>query len=130
VAEDRERDHGADVEVGWHQRGVHALHDLVLREVVQLGGGDDPVGVPRGDLVLHRRVRARGPGGAVALERHEQRLPVGRRSRGGEDVGVRDHEAADGEEVTDGREIERHARESRRGRARTPGTGMCGWRCS
>jgi len=57
LAEDGERDHGADVEVGGHERGVHALHGLVLREVLQLGGGDDPVGVPRGDLVLHRRVR-------------------------------------------------------------------------
>jgi hypothetical protein len=37
---------------------------------------------------------------------------VGWRGRGGEVAGVRDHEAADGEEVTDGREIERHAREA------------------
>jgi hypothetical protein len=112
LAEDRERDHGADVEVGGHQHGVHALHGLVLREVLQLGGGDDPLGVPRADLVLHRRVRAGGSGGAAALQRHEQRLPVGRRGRRGEVVGVRDHEAADGEEVTDGREIERHARKA------------------
>jgi hypothetical protein len=112
LAEDGERDHGANVEVGGHQRGVHALHGLVLREVVQLGGRDDPVGVPRVDLVLHRHVRAGGPRGAAALERHEQRLPVGRRGHGGELVGVRDHEAADGKEVTDGREIERHAREA------------------
>jgi hypothetical protein len=44
--DDGERDHGADVEVGGHQCGVHALHGLVLREVVQLSGGDDPVDVP------------------------------------------------------------------------------------
>ena len=112
LAEDGERDHGADVEVSGHKRGVHALHGLVLREVVQLGGGDDPVGVPWAALVLHRRVRAGGPRGATALERHEQRLAVGRRGHGGEVVGVRDHEAADGEEVTDGREIERHVREA------------------
>jgi hypothetical protein len=110
LAEDGERDHGADVEDGGHQCGVHALHGLVLREVLQLGSGDDPVGVPRADLVLHRRVRAGVPGGAAALERHEQRLPVGQRGRRGEVVGMRDHEATDGEEVTDGREIERHAR--------------------
>jgi hypothetical protein len=112
LAEDGERDHGVDVEDGGHQRGVHALHDLVLREVLQLGSGDDPVGVPRADLVLHRRVRAGVPGGAAALERHEQWLPVGQRGRRGEVVGVRDHEATDGEEVTDGREIERHACEA------------------
>jgi hypothetical protein len=111
LAEDGERDHGADIEVGGH-RGVHVLHGLVLHEVLQLGGGDDLVGVPRADLVLHRRARARGPGGAAALERHVQRLLVGRRGHGGEVVGVRDHEAGDGEEVTDGREIERHAREA------------------
>jgi hypothetical protein len=34
LAEDRERDPGANVEVGGHQRGVHTLHDLVLREVL------------------------------------------------------------------------------------------------
>jgi hypothetical protein len=34
LAEDGERDHGANVEVGGHQRGVHALHGLVLREVL------------------------------------------------------------------------------------------------
>jgi hypothetical protein len=56
--------------------------------------------------------RSWGPGGATALERHEQRLPVGRRGRRGEVVGVRDHEATDGEEVTDGCEIERHTREA------------------
>jgi hypothetical protein len=56
LAEDGERDHGADVEVGGHQRGVHVLHGLVLREVLQLGSGDDPVGVRRADLVLHRCV--------------------------------------------------------------------------
>jgi hypothetical protein len=44
------------------------LHGLVLREVVQFGGGDDPLGVPWADLVLYRRVRAGGPGGAAALE--------------------------------------------------------------
>jgi hypothetical protein len=108
LAEDGERDHGADVEDGGHQRGVHALHGLVLREVLQLGSGDDPVGVLRADLVLHRRVRTGVPGGAAALER----LPVGQRGRHGEVVGVHDHEAADSEEVTDGREIARHAREA------------------
>jgi hypothetical protein len=46
LTEDGKCDHGADVEVGGHQRGVHALHGLVLCEVVQLGGGDDPVDVP------------------------------------------------------------------------------------
>jgi hypothetical protein len=50
-----------------------------------------------------------GPVGAAALERHGQRLPVGRRGRHGEVVDVRDHEAADGEEVIDGCDIERHA---------------------
>jgi hypothetical protein len=112
LAKDGERDHGANVEVGGHQLGVHVLHGLVLREVVQLGGGDDPAGVPWADLVLHRRVRVGGPGGAAALERHEQWLLVGRRGRGGEVVGVRDHEAADDEEVTDGREIKQHACEA------------------
>jgi hypothetical protein len=34
LVEDGERDHGADVEVGGDRLGVHALHGMVLREVL------------------------------------------------------------------------------------------------
>uniref|UniRef100_A0A0E0PNE0 Uncharacterized protein n=1 Tax=Oryza rufipogon TaxID=4529 RepID=A0A0E0PNE0_ORYRU len=42
----------ANAEVGGYQRGVHPLDGLVLLQVLQLGGGDDPKGVAGVDLMI------------------------------------------------------------------------------